>query len=208
MCPTICSFIVLTIVTGCLVEGRALVDFKLPNEEFPEETPEQKFVRSDGNHDDKLTFDEFLHSDLPYDRIKKEEFDSYDKNKDGVVSRKEYDEHFREQNEKSADRRGRYFGKLYDDFDENFDMKLDEEEVKKILANRFLLKTKANFHRIFSLFDKDGDGGLDIYEYIKFDENMPFEELLPVNEDVTASPKMPRKKEKLPLQKPDKSAPQ
>lgn len=41
---------------------------------------EQKFIRSDGNHDDKLTFDEFLHSDLAYDRIKKEEFDSYDTN--------------------------------------------------------------------------------------------------------------------------------
>lgn len=44
-------------------------------------------------------------------------------------------------------------------------------------------------------------------EYIKFDENMPFEELIPINEDVTTAPKMQAKKEKLPLQKPDKSAP-
>ncbi|VDM23607.1 unnamed protein product [Toxocara canis] len=158
---------------------------------------EQKFARSDRDRDDKLTFGEFHHTDLPYDHVKKDEFDLYDTNKDGFISRSEYEKVLREQNEKSTNQRARYFGKIYEDFDENFDMKLSEDEVKEVLANRFLLKPKANFDSIFRSFDKNGDEGLDIHEYINFDKYMPFEELVPINDDSATK----RKKEKLPLEK-------
>ncbi|VDM23608.1 unnamed protein product [Toxocara canis] len=215
-------------------ESRA-IEIRLPDEEFPEETAEQKFLRSDANHDDKLTFDEFLHTELVYERAKKDEFEMYDTNKpwqferegegkreqerkrrfrlivicqnkknvfaeDGVVSKKEYERRLSEQKEKSDELRALYFGKIYEDFDEDFDMKMNEEEVRKMLAERFLLKPRANFHKIFSSFDANKDGGLEIEEYIKFDEEMPFEEMDPLVKSKD-EPVVTLKKEKLPMMK-------
>lgn len=51
---------------------------------------------------------------------------------------------------------------LLQDYDEDFDMKLSEEEVKKMIEHRFQLKPGANFARIFRSFDSNKDGGLDI----------------------------------------------
>ncbi|KHN87063.1 hypothetical protein Tcan_11187 [Toxocara canis] len=195
------SFLLLCMLSALVdsTESRA-IEIRLPDEEFPEETAEQKFLRSDANHDDKLTFDEFLHTELVYERAKKDEFEMYDTNKDGVVSKKEYERRLSEQKEKSDELRALYFGKIYEDFDEDFDMKMNEEEVRKMLAERFLLKPRANFHKIFSSFDANKDGGLEIEEYIKFDEEMPFEEMDPLVKSKD-EPVVTLKKEKLPMMK-------
>uniref|UniRef100_A0A0M3HPF8 EF-hand domain-containing protein n=1 Tax=Ascaris lumbricoides TaxID=6252 RepID=A0A0M3HPF8_ASCLU len=181
------------------VECRA-IGIRLPDTDFPEETPAQKFARSDANHDEVLTFDEFLHTELAYERIKKDEFDYYDTNKDGVISIEEYEGHLTVQKERSDELRAEYFGKIYETFDEDFDMKMNEKEVRKMLAERFLLKPRANFAKIFSSFDVNKDGGLEIEEFIKFDEEMPFEELDPL-ERIDEQPAAILENERLPKTK-------
>lgn len=81
---------------------------------------------------------------------------------DGILTQTEYDSHFQKEKESSDDLRAEYFGKLFEDFDENFDLKLSPEEVKKVLEKRFLLKPRENFAELFRTFDKNGDGGLDL----------------------------------------------
>lgn len=48
------------------------------------------------------------------------------------------------------------------DFDDNFDMKISLDEAKKILVERFLLKPRSNFAKLFTRFDSDADGSLNI----------------------------------------------
>ncbi|CAJ0568567.1 unnamed protein product, partial [Mesorhabditis spiculigera] len=53
-----------------------------------------EFRRIDGNSDEKLTFTEFLLSDKDYIEAKSREFHAYDKNKDGQVTRAEYEAYY------------------------------------------------------------------------------------------------------------------
>ncbi|MFH4977369.1 hypothetical protein AB6A40_004078 [Gnathostoma spinigerum] len=176
-------------------------EFGDPDNMLPEETIEEKFARSDANHDGKLTFDEFLHIERLYEQIMWDEFTEYDQNKDGVVSRDEYEGRLSAQAEKISDEKAKYFGRIYEDFDEDFDLELNPTEVQNILRQRFLLETRSNFPEIFAAFDEDQSGGLSIGEYIKFDANIPFYEMDPVRMSTTI-PKMNAKSEKLPGMKP------
>ncbi|VDK44511.1 unnamed protein product [Anisakis simplex] len=171
----------------------------LNNTEFPDE----KFARSDANHDDKLTFNEFLHTELAYEHVKRDEFKMLDLNNDGFISIGEYQQNLDDEKERSIERRAQYFGKIYEDFDEDFDMKMSEQEVRRMLAQRFLLKPRNNFARIFNSFDANKNGGLEIEEYLKFDEQLPFEEMDPIDEEMKneSTVALKREKEKLPLVK-------
>lgn len=51
---------------------------------------------------------------------------------------------------------------IFQDFDTNFDMKLDSKEVEQILSQRYALKPRTNFKILFSSFDTNHDGGLDL----------------------------------------------
>ncbi|KAH7727372.1 Protein F23F1.2 [Aphelenchoides avenae] len=196
-------------VAACVAYASALpIDVRSPDQDTPQETPVQAFARSDLNKDASLTFDEFLHTDLLYEQLKREEFDALDANHDGILTKAEYDAHFQKEKESSDDLRAEYFGKIFEDFDENFDLKLSPEEVKKVLEKRFLLKTRENFPEIFRAFDKNANGGLELEEYVKFDSEMPFQELdpLPAAEVETTTTDAPTpilafKTEKLPLMK-------
>uniref|UniRef100_A0A915BVW7 EF-hand domain-containing protein n=1 Tax=Parascaris univalens TaxID=6257 RepID=A0A915BVW7_PARUN len=187
------AFTVFAALVSC-VDSRA-VEFRLPDATLSEETQREKFLRSDANNDQKLTFDEFLHMEFPYVLMKKTEFDRYDTNGDGVVSSDEFKGQLALHTDKYDRHRARYFGRIYGDYDEDFDMKLSEEEVKKMIEHRFQLKPGANFAGIFRSFDSNKDGGLDIDEYIKFDEDMPLEEFVPGEESKGGSG-VPSKKTK------------
>ncbi|TMS34954.1 hypothetical protein L596_002447 [Steinernema carpocapsae] len=195
-CLSILAFV---FVAGVLSKP---VDPRTP-EDVPEETPSQSFTRSDANKDDALTFEEFLHTDLVFEQIKRDEFNNLDSNKDGIVSKEEFDAHYDAEKQAGDDLKAEYFGQLFEDFDDDFDLKLDIDEVKKILESRFLLKTRTNFPEIFSKFDANHDGGLDLSEYQKFDADMPFHELDPVAAPIqTKKPILAFKTEKLPMMKP------
>ncbi|VDN51190.1 unnamed protein product [Dracunculus medinensis] len=151
----------------------------------------------------ELTFDEFLRTDPQYELLKKQQFDAYDLNGDGIVTLKEFNSFNDEKEEKSIVNKARYYGKIFEDFDDNFDMKISLDEAKKILVERFLLKPRSNFAKLFTRFDSDADGSLNILEYVNFDRDFPFEELDPVDEASDMSTTLPlMKKLKLkPMQK-------
>lgn len=144
------------------------------------ETPEETFLRSDSDGNAELTFDEFLHSELSYVQLKKDEFDLLDSDKDGIVSHDEYSNFYQQQKSDADETQKKYFIGLFKDFDANNDKRLNISEVKKILSKRFFLQPKDNFAELFQKFDEDKDGGLDLEEYKKFDQTFPFYELEPI----------------------------
>ena len=118
--------------------------------------------------------------------------------------------------EANNDLKAEYFGKIFEEFDVNFDLKLDEDEVVNIMAKRFMLTPKpgVNMTNIFGRFDANPDGGLDLAEYMKLDREYPFDMMEPITistHDVEhapivenlpgAHPILAFKTEKLPLMK-------
>ncbi|VDP58392.1 unnamed protein product [Heligmosomoides polygyrus] len=146
-----------------------------------EHVSEERFLRVDQNKDKKLDFNEFLHMELAYVDAKREEFDSLDKDKDGIVTQKEYEEHYHGVTSRSEARRTEYFAQVFQDFDEDFDMSLSQDELERVLAERFLVKPRENFPKLFYSFDRDHSGGLDLTEYMKFDSSFPFEQTDPIS---------------------------
>jgi len=171
-----------------------------------EETNDQKFTRSDGDGNGSLTFSEFLQSDKTYADLKREEFNQFDADKDGIVTRSEYENFYAKQNEAIIQQRAEYFGQLFEDFDENFDLKLDIIELTKLLRQRYLVKVRQNFPAHFARFDLDNDGGLNLQEMIAFDREIPFEDMDPIqltngrlDSSRTRGPIKIMKTEKLPM---------
>uniref|UniRef100_A0A0N4ZBD3 EF-hand domain-containing protein n=1 Tax=Parastrongyloides trichosuri TaxID=131310 RepID=A0A0N4ZBD3_PARTI len=140
------------------------------------ETEEEKFLRVDEDADEALSFDEFLHTDLVYEKIKKEEFDLYDKDGDGFVTKEEYDNKHKEDEEQINDHRKKYIKELFKEFDIDKNHKLNGQEIENILRKNFLLKPKSNFAHIISSYDKDNDGEWNKEEYLTFDNNLPLHE--------------------------------
>jgi len=148
-----------------------------------DELPKDIFTRVDKDKDDKLSFDEYLHSDALFVQLKREEFNNLDADHDGTLSKFEYESHFQKEKEATSDLKAEYFGKIFEEFDENFDLKLDEGEIINVMAKRFMLAPKAgvNISDIVGRFDTNHDGGIDLAEYMKLDREYPFYMMEPIN---------------------------
>lgn len=177
------------------------IDIPFPDRELPVETPEEVFQRSDVNNDQQLTFDEFLRTELIYVLMKEEEFKGYDTNRDGLLTLKEYENVHKQNGQQKSELDAQYFARLFEEFDEDFDMKLNEDEVRKILMQRFYVRPRRSFSNIFKSFDKDNDGALDISEYLNFDENVNLEDMDPVEAFQNPPNVNLLKREKLPMVK-------
>ncbi|VDD97948.1 unnamed protein product [Enterobius vermicularis] len=154
-------FVILSLIS--LINCRS-IEVRLPDQDVPEETPEETFLRSDTNKDNQLSFDEFLRTELVYVLVKQDEFNNYDTNKDGIVSRNEYEAVHKKEQQQNAELQAQYYAQLFEEFDEDFDMKLNENEVRNFFAKRLLLKPgdNNNFEKTFKKYDVDRDGALDI----------------------------------------------
>lgn len=149
---------------------------------------DEAFKRVDADRSASLTFDEFLHTDLPYEQLKQDEFNALDTDHDGIVTRIEYERYYQKEKQNADDLRAEYFGQLYEEFDKNFDLKLDRSETEEILKKRFSLKPRNNFAQLFASFDKNGDDALNLDEYIQFDATFPFYQLDPLNKSQEKAP--------------------
>jgi len=135
---------------------------------------------------------------------------------DGVVTREEYENHHRREKEHGDSTKAEYFKQLFEvrirnelsfgifrrsndsleylkllkQFDEDNDMKLSPKETENVLLKRFLVKPKdpVKFKDLFEMHDANGDGGLDISEYSRFDAELPFAEFTPVTDEVVSPP--------------------
>ena len=96
---------------------------------------------------------------------------------------------------KSAAIRAEYFGKVFEEFDEDMDKALSQEETERVLRERFLVKPRENFPKLFYKFDTDHSGKLDLNEYMSFDANFPFDQTDPIDMSV---PRPNRKDQPLP----------
>ncbi|KAI6171986.1 hypothetical protein M3Y98_00922700 [Aphelenchoides besseyi] len=181
-----------------------------PSRETTVEQPEETFRRVDSDNSGSLTFDEFLHTEKIYEQLKRDEFDGLDADHDGQITRHEYEVHYQKEKQSADDLRAEYFGQIFEQFDSDYDLRLNREEVQKVLAERFMLKPRENFNQIFDSFDKNHDGALDLEEYIKFDAELPFHELDPISaqqtsddeeKDATSKPILAMKEDKLPMMK-------
>uniref|UniRef100_A0AC34R3U9 EF-hand domain-containing protein n=1 Tax=Panagrolaimus sp. JU765 TaxID=591449 RepID=A0AC34R3U9_9BILA len=181
-----CFYLLILAVVARAVPLTTRFDESKPHEDDPQlpltttETPEESFIRSDADGDAKLSFDEFLHTDLSYVQLKKAEFESIDKDGDDIISATEYAAFYQKDKADSDESQNKYFVELFKEFDTNSDKRLTPSEVRKILSKRFLLQPKENFGQLFSKFDDDKDGGLNLNEYKKFDQTFPFYELEPI----------------------------
>lgn len=91
---------------------------------------------------------------------------------------------------KSAAIRAEYFGKVFEEFDEDMDKALNQQELERVLRERFLVRPRENFPKLFYGFDRDHSGGLDLNEYMKFDDKFPFEQTDPLDKTVSRPNRM------------------
>ncbi|GMS90457.1 hypothetical protein PENTCL1PPCAC_12632 [Pristionchus entomophagus] len=142
----------------------------VPGLDLPKESDKERFERIDQNEDDDISFDEFLHMDYVYEQAKKEEFNLLDTDKDGKISKEEYDARLNQQQSRREEVKNSYFSGIFEEFDEDGDKSLSEEELRNVFHKRFLLEPRDNFGTIIEGFDVDQSGGLDVNEYSKLDK--------------------------------------
>uniref|UniRef100_A0A915NMT4 EF-hand domain-containing protein n=1 Tax=Meloidogyne floridensis TaxID=298350 RepID=A0A915NMT4_9BILA len=138
------------------------------------ETKDEMFARMDSDGDNMITLQDYMNRDRYYVESVKAEFNDIDTNGDGMVSKHEFDAFVRRLDEQreAAMRNASNFTLQRNDA--NKDGELSEEELGAYIKGT-LQRNIARLPQVFSQFDRDENGKLNLEEFHNLDFNFPWE---------------------------------
>uniref|UniRef100_A0A914V8K6 EF-hand domain-containing protein n=1 Tax=Plectus sambesii TaxID=2011161 RepID=A0A914V8K6_9BILA len=149
-----------------------------------EASAELRFKQGDENGDGKLTFGEFIHTSKYLLDWQRNEFKKMDRNRNKFISKQEYGEYYT----KLADVFRSVKGQIFADairkyrFDPKYEKELYEGDIVKLLEERYRVKPKTTFTKIFTTFDKNANYKWDVEEFVMFDTNFPWDAMDPIED--------------------------
>uniref|UniRef100_A0A914WB84 EF-hand domain-containing protein n=1 Tax=Plectus sambesii TaxID=2011161 RepID=A0A914WB84_9BILA len=145
---------------------------------YQEETHDEEFKRADANGDGKLDKCEFPNRNKWAAQSNEEQFKEFDMNADGFVSKDEQDAYFKKQEEEALRWKMEYYNNTLQEFDTNGDQLLQQDELAKLMRTRYSSEPNADFP--FAKFDLNADKGIDAEELEKFESNIPWDNVTPI----------------------------
>uniref|UniRef100_A0A914XCX6 EF-hand domain-containing protein n=1 Tax=Plectus sambesii TaxID=2011161 RepID=A0A914XCX6_9BILA len=132
---------------------------------LPEVVPMDDFLRADANKDKKLNLDEFLRKDPSYVWVMEDNFARYDADRDGFVTKAEYDVIANAEKEAEEQMEQENWRVILEDFDKNGDGFLQFDEMTQYLTTADTTVGKEKYQEVFSRFDTHKDMKLDMKEF-------------------------------------------
>ncbi|CAJ0573121.1 unnamed protein product, partial [Mesorhabditis spiculigera] len=86
-----------------------------------------------------------------------------------IQSQYEFAQFWSRQPEKSGEQKAEHYARIFQEFDSNFDLKFDAQELRKLLAARYHVKAPP---RVVETFDENGDAALELFEFINLERNL------------------------------------
>jgi hypothetical protein len=152
--------------------------------EFKPETNDQLFARLDQDSDGTFNADDYLHRDVFYVENLRREFDKIDENRDGKVSKSEFDAYNKRMAEEQHQLQLQSSNFTLQTFDKNGNEALEENELEDYI-NSTLLRNTSELHSVFQEYDTDHNGQLSLEEFAQLDFNFPWDRF-PLDQDFVA----------------------
>ncbi|KAL7073283.1 hypothetical protein ACQ4LE_007341 [Meloidogyne hapla] len=150
------------------------------------ETKDEMFARMDSDGDNMISLQDYMNRDRYYVESVRAEFNDIDTNGDGMVSKHEFDAFVRRLDEQreAALRNASNFTLQRNDA--NKDGELSEEELGAYIKGT-LQRSISRLPQVFSQFDRDENGKLNLEEFHDLDFNFPWEKFPLSTEQISPS---------------------